>query len=123
MLDNLVTAVLYIAVGLMYGIVCHFVARSQRLRSSALGSFIWPFTEYIERIYGNNDFVGKNSGKDFIKLMALFGGVKLFRDVVILIASAVLCLSMGLFVVFLIFWSWIEKGLKTREERRIDGII
>lgn len=105
-------AVVYFAVGLTYGIICHFTAKSQRLRASCLGGFMWPFTGYIERLYDNN-FVAKNSGRNFIiLLMTVFGGVKLLRDIVILIRTIFLLTFFALLTAFLIFWDWIEKRPK-----------
>lgn len=108
----------YLTVGSVYGVICHLTARSQPLRASCLGGFMWPRTEYIDRVFDGN-FARKNSGKNFMIMMIIFGGIKLARDVIILVGRIVLLIFVALLTTFLIFYDWTEKKPKSAEEKEI----
>ena len=120
MLEKLAIAAMYLAASLVYGIICHFAARSRRLRVSCLGGFMWPFTDYIYRVDGNNNFARKNSGKDFIRMMVIWGGIKLARDIIIFVGRVILLIVVAFLTAFLIFWDWVTRRRKFEEEIEIN---
>ena len=103
MIENTVIVGMYLAVGFVYGVICHFVARSQWLRSSFVGGFIWPSIEYIDILFDNNDFVAKNSGLNFIGLMTILGGIKLLINVFMLFGRLMLSAGIVFIIIFLMF--------------------
>ena len=82
---------------------------------------MWPFTDYIYRVDGNNNFALKNSGQDFIRMMVIWGGIKLARDIIIFVGRwVILSIFVALLTAFLIFWDWVTRRRKFEEETEIN---